>query len=232
MSTSFAEGQRAHPPADSRHDAATRCRLILTAAGQPAIGDTIIRALGGGDVAAVILRTGSLAETGFQQLAEQLMPAIAAAGAMLILEDDTQAMGRSGADGLYIAKNLDRLKDAVARFSPKRIIGYGGARSRHAAMEAGEAKADFLFLGDLEGDIRPEPHPKNLVLGEWCAEVMQLPVAVMGGSALESALTVAECGVDFVAMGRAVFAHPDGPEAAVARINDLLEEKAPRFEDV
>lgn len=208
-----------------------RCRIVLAIPPNEAAPGQLADALAGGDVASVIALKGEMDASRYQAHLEALVGACSGHDAAILSVDDSQAMGRAGADGMLVGGDAKSLKETVARFSPKRIIGYGPIKSRHQAMEAAEAEPDFLFVGRLEGDIRPEPHPKNLGLGEWCANVMQLPVLVMAGSAPESALDVAATGADFAVLGLAVFAHTGGAAEAVKRINAVLDEHAPRFED-
>jgi len=122
-------------------------------------------------------------------------------------------------------------RELVARFSPQKIVGFGSAKDRHRALELGEANPDFVFFGRTDGDIRPEPHPKNLALAEWWSELVEIPGVVMGGSAVESVVECAATGVDFVALSLAILSHTDGPAAAVRRANELLDENAPIFEN-
>ena len=95
------------------------------------------------------------------------------------------------------------------------------------------------MFGKPGGDIRPEPHPKNLDLGQWWSQMVEIPCIVMGGSDPQSALAVAATGAEFVALGNAIFA-PDesGKEAdeamvasRVQSINEILDEHAPIFEE-
>lgn len=208
-----------------------RCRIVLAVPPNEAAPGQLAEALAAGDVASIIALKGEMDGPRYQAHLEALVAAGKGYDVAVLAVDDSQAMGRSGADGMLTGGEPKALKETVARFSPKRIVGYGPVKSRHQAMEAAEAEPDFLFVGRLEGDIRPEPHPKNLGLGEWCAEVMQLPVLVMAGSALESALDVAATGADFAVLGLAVFSHTGGAGEAVRRVNAELDEHAPRFED-
>lgn len=216
------------PPSVSNDD---RCRIILIVPPVENAAEILSDALAGGDVASIILPMGEMENSTYQKHAETLTSIAQGKDIAVLVESDSQAMGRSGADGLFVPSGLEELKDAIARFSPKRVVGYGGIKTRHNAMEAAELKPDFLFFGRLDGDIRPEAHPKNMKLGEWCADVMQISTIVMGGSSIESVLDVAESRVEFVALASAVFAHDGGPKIAVEMANALLDAKAPRFED-
>ena len=98
------------------------------------------------------------------------------------------------------------------------------------ALELGEERPDYLFFGRFGYDNKPEPHPRNLALGAWWAEMIEIPCIVMGGLDIASVEEVAVTGAEFVALRQAVFQHPSGPALAVAEANAVLAEKAPRFE--
>lgn len=210
-----------------------RCRLVLIL---PEGDDLAARrrvtedALRGGDVASVILPQYGLDDQTFQKHAEALVPVIQAAGAAALIAGDTRTAGRAKADGLHITGDHAAVAEAVERFTPKLIVGGGNAADRHHALEIGEAKPDYIFFGKLDGDIKPEAHPKNVALGEWWAAMIEIPCIVMGGADPASALTVAESGAEFVALSRAVFDVPENAAQVVAAVNALLDEKAPRFE--
>jgi len=208
-----------------------RCRLVLIVPPVEAAETMLEQALEGGDVASILLPKFDMSEAQYASHAEQLTPIAQARGAAVIIEDDSQSMGRAGADGIFIVGGLEALKDAIARFSPKRIVGFGSIKTRHGAMEAAECRPDFLFVGKSDGDIRPQAHSKNLKLGGWIGEVMQQSVIVMGGSSIESVVEVADTGVDFVALSLAVFGGDTDPQEAVRAANALLDQHAPQFED-
>lgn len=211
-----------------------RCRLVLIV---PDIADIATRtrvlegALKGGDVASVILPQYGLDDQRFQDHAEALVPLIQAAGAAALIDGDTRVAGRVKADGLHITGNHEALAEAYEKFAPKLIVGGGNAADRHHALEMGEVRPDYVFFGKLDGDIKPEAHPKNVALGEWWASMIEIPCIVMGGSDPQSVLSVAESGAEFVALQRAVFDDPEQAPSVVAAVNALLDEKAPRFED-
>jgi len=210
-----------------------RCRLVLilpqgeeAEAQAKILGD----ALKGGDVASVIIPQYDEEDGAFQKRAALLVPLVQDAGAAALIAGDSRVTGRVKADGIHIAGKLAALAEAVEKFTPKMIVGGGNATERHMALEMGDTNPDYLFFGKLDGDIKPEPHPKNLALGQWWAEMVSIPCIVMGGSDVASVIAVAETGSEFVALCKAVFSHPAGAAAAVAEVNALLDEKAPRFE--
>ncbi len=210
-----------------------RCRLVLIV---PDIADAdeqakiVGDALKGGDVASVIVPQYALNDSEFQKHAEKLVPIIQEAGAAALLAGDSRVVGRTKADGLHLTGPASEISEAIDKYADKLIVGGGNAADRHHALEIGEERPDYIFFGKLEGDIKPEAHPKNVALGEWWASMIEIPCIVMGGTDPASALVVAESGAEFVALRLAVFADPAQAPSVVAEVNALLDEKAPRFE--
>ncbi|MFB2550328.1 thiamine phosphate synthase [Ensifer soli] len=210
-----------------------RCRLVLVA---PEIADAAQRAgvvadaLRGGDVASVIVPQYGLAADAFQRHAEALVPVIQAAGAAALIDGDTRIAGRAKADGLHIAGTAEAIGEAVEKHAPRLIVGAGNVTSRHQALEIGDAGPDYVFFGRTDGDVKPEAHPKMLELAEWWASMIELPCIAMGGTDVQSVVSVAATGAEFVALRLAVFADPAEAALKVAEANALLDEKAPRFD--
>lgn len=187
------------------------------------------KALAGGDVASVIINGEGLDEVTFQKHAEQIVPIIQRAGAAALIMNDTRIAGRVGADGLHIEGKTADLADAIERFSPKMIVGFGNVRDRHSALEIGELQPDYLFFGKIGADNKEDAHPRNIGLAQWWAQMIEIPCIVQAGSSLENIAEAAQTGADFVALGRAVF-DAEEPQAAVAEANKLLAENAPILE--
>ena len=211
----------------------SRCRLVLVA---PDIADAaeaariMADAFKGGDVASVIIPQYALNDSEFQKVAEALVPVIQQAGAAALIDGDSRVAGRARADGLHISGGLEPFMEAMEKFSPKLIVGGGNAQERHRALEIGELQPDYIFFGKIDGDIKPDAHPKNLALAEWWASMIAIPCIVMGGTNPESVLAIAESGAEFAALRLAVFAEPERAAAIIQEANALLDEKAPRFE--
>ncbi len=205
-----------------------RCRIVLVA--PPGLdAGRLAAALEGGDVASLILPQGGLDDAAFQAAAERLVPVAQRAGAAAILYGDSRVAGRVHADGIHLEGSRQELADAVARLQGRMAVGAGGAKTRDAALELGEERPDYLFFGRFGFDTKPEPHARNLALGAWWAEMIEVPCIVLAGSDIASVAQVAATGAEFVALSAAVFAEGVDPRAAVQRANALLDETAPRF---
>ncbi|HOV02970.1 MAG TPA: thiamine phosphate synthase [Kaistiaceae bacterium] len=184
-------------------------------------------ALGAGDVAAVLIHCETSGETELQQIAEALTPPVQARGAAVVLAGDSRIVGRAKADGIHIAEGREALADAVDRLQRQGfIVGAGNLKTRHEAMEAGEAGADYVFFGMLDKPEAAEIHDKTVALGEWWAAMFEPAAVVLSGADIASVTDAARTGADFIALRAAVWDHPDGPAAAVAAAERLIDEAA------
>ena len=206
-----------------------RCRIVLIA--PPGIAaERIGSALDGGDVASLILPQQDMDEAAFQAWAEKVVPAAQGRGVAVIVAGDTRIAGRVKADGLHVEGGKAELQETVENFQARMTVGCGGAKTRDEALELGEAQPDYIFFGRFGYDTKPEPHSRNLSLGRWWAEMIEIPCIVLAGSDIASVEAVAATGCEFVALSSAVFAEGLDPGEAVAGANALLDRTAPRFE--
>jgi thiamine-phosphate pyrophosphorylase len=210
-----------------------RCRIVLISpSGETAdsFSAKFAAAISGGDAASVILPANGMDEASFQAFAERIVPIAQEAGVAAIIAEDTRIAGRVKADGIHIEGGKAALAEAIASFQARMAVGAGGAKTRDDALELGEERPDYIFFGRFGYDNTPEAHQRNLSLGGWWAEMIEVPVIVMAGSDIASVATVAATGADFVALSAAVFGDGVDPKTAVARANAILDETAPRFE--
>ncbi|WP_022729556.1 thiamine phosphate synthase [Fodinicurvata sediminis] len=200
-----------------------RCRLYLVTppaflAGGVEIPDAcsqLERALSGGDVAAVLLHSDENGPPLFREALEALVSIIQKAEAAAVLEGDPSLAIETDCDGVQITADPNNQRTLRRKLGDDRILGIDCGPSRHAAMEAGELSADYVMLASSDADLIA-----------WWAELMEVPSVAGGVDNLEAASAAARAGADFIAVGEAIWQHTDGPEAAVAAFNSLLDEEA------
>ncbi|MEO3389175.1 thiamine phosphate synthase [Mesorhizobium sp. CAU 1741] len=210
-------------------EAPDRCRIVLIAPPREE-PKRILSAFEGGDVASLILPQWEADDDEFQSYAEAIIPGAQAAGLAVMIAGDPRIAARCRADGIHFEGSKQALAEIVEKHQAKLMVGTGGATTRDDALELGEVQPDYMFFGKFGYDNKPEPHPRNLKLGEWWGEMVRIPCIVMAGSDLAGLAAVAETGVDFVALSAAVFGDGIDPAQAVARANELLDQ-APRFDE-
>jgi thiamine-phosphate pyrophosphorylase len=177
-------------------------------------------ALAAGDVAAILLRFADADERTLINCAKALVPVAQQAEAALVLDGHAELVARSGADGAHLADIADFVT-AVETLKPDRIAGAGGLNTRHDAMTAAEAGADYVMFGEPDAEGH---RPRFAAIEEriaWWAEVFEAPCVGFAASIDEIAPLVA-AGADFVALGDWVWSDPHGAASAIARTTEHL----------
>lgn len=204
----------------------TRPRLYLITPPSFALEDfaaELAHALDAGDVAAVQLRMKEVGDGPILKAAERLLPIAQRAGAAFILNDRPDLAKRVGADGVHVGQDDMPYKQAREILGKDAMIGVTAHDSRHLAMEAAEAGADYVAFGSMfptttkEAKTRAEPE-----LIQWWAELMEIPCVAIGGITVANAPVLVEAGADFLAVSAGVWRHPDGPAQAVRDFNRLF----------
>jgi len=94
--------------------------------------------------------------------------------------------------------------------------------SRHLAMVAGEAGADYVAFGAFyPTSTKDAPTQAEPGLLTWWTELFELPCVAIGGITVGNAAPLVEAGADFLAVSGGVWNHPDGPAAAVQAFNEV-----------
>ncbi len=156
-------------------------------------------ALSAGDVAAVLLRLPEADERTQINRAKRLAPAVQDKGAALLLGGHADLAARAGADGAHV-NGIEALNEALERLKPERIVGVGGLSSRHEAMLAAEAGADYLMFGapDDRGERLSFDALEERVA--WWAEVFEIPCVGYAAS-MDEVEPLVNAGADFIALG-------------------------------
>ncbi|MBB5986240.1 thiamine phosphate synthase [Sphingobium lignivorans] len=201
------------------------CQLYLIS--PPAIGPDfpaqLKAALDGGPVAAVQLRLKGIDEHEIARLAVPLQALCAEREVAFIVNDSIALAKRLGADGVHLGQGDGDPAEARRILGPGPQIGVTCHDSRHLAMEAGEAGADYVAFGAFyptetkETSHRPEPD-----ILRWWSSLFELPCVAIGGITAQNARPLVEAGADFLAVSGAVWNHPDGPGAGVAAFTPVL----------
>lgn len=208
--------------------------LVTPHVGEPdGFLDALAAACAPGGVAALLLRMEAADERTLIKRVKALCPPAQERGAAVIVEirgegvDPVTVAARGGADGVHVSGGAGALRDLRSRLKDERILGCGALRSRDDCMTAGEAGVDYLLFGEPRPDGSLPALDAVAERAAWWAEIFETP-CVAFAPRIEDLGTLAATGAEFVALGDAVWAHADGPEAAVrAAIDALAEAEVP-----
>jgi thiamine-phosphate pyrophosphorylase len=209
------------------------CRLYLITPPRfepQAFAETLKAALEAGDVASLQLRLkaedgGPAKADDVRRAAETLMPVALRHNVAFIINDSPELAAELGADGVHVGQDDASYAEARKIVGPDRIVGVTCHASRHFAMEAGEAGADYVAFGAFfDTATKAAKSRADLDLLAWWSEMFVVPCVAIGGITVNNARPLVTAGADFLAVANGVWGHQGGPAAAVTGFNHLFDE--------
>ncbi|OAN57039.1 thiamine phosphate synthase [Sphingomonas sp. TDK1] len=191
-----------------RDDRRPPCQLYLISPLDVTGGfaDRLRRALDAGPVAAFQFRVKDVDQHQAAKLAEPLQRICADAEVAFLVNDSVSLAKRLGADGVHLGQGDGDAREARVILGPNVQIGVTCHDSRHLAMEAGEAGADYVAFGAFyptstkTTEHRPEP-----VILSWWSALFEIPCVAIGGITPANASPLVQAGADFLAVSHAVW---------------------------
>src|SRR5438552_1540262 len=194
---------------------APRLYLMTPQVAEPAgLSDALAAALGAADVAAVLLRLTAADDRTLINRVKALAPIVQDKGAALLLDGHPDLVARSGADGAHLT-GITTFQEARALLKPARIAGCGALETRHDAMLAAEADADYVMFGEPDAQGYRPSFEAALDRIAWWAEVFEIPCVGFAATVAEVE-QLAAAGADFVVVGDCIFGDARGSATAMA----------------
>lgn len=164
------------------------------------------RALDAGPAAAFQFRVKGVDEHEAARLAAPLQEICAARDVAFIVNDSISLAKRLNADGVHLGQKDGSVRDARERLGRDAQIGVTCHASRHLAMEAGEAGADYVAFGAFfPSETKVTEHRADLELLQWWQGLFELPCVAIGGITPDNCRPLIEAGADFLAVSAAVW---------------------------
>lgn len=199
--------------------------MITPAAFEPrAFARELAAALDAGDVACLQLRLKDAPDHEILRAAEIVMPICVRHDVAFIVNDRPDLAKKSGADGVHVGQDDASYQDARLALGPDKIVGVTCHDSRHLAMEAADAGADYVAFGAFfptstkEAKSKADPE----ILG-WWSDIMTVPCVAIGGITVDNCAPLVEAGADFLAVVSGVWNYPRGPAQAIKDFNAVIE---------
>ncbi|PWS34855.1 thiamine phosphate synthase [Falsiroseomonas bella] len=204
------------------------CRLYLIT--PPSLADAarfatedLTRALDAGDVAALQIRLKGLSDDAILAASERILKVAQPRGVAVLMNDRMDLAKRSGCDGVHLGQQDGDPVAARRLLGAEGTIGVTCHASRHLAMEAGEAGADYVAFGAFfPTSTKDTVHQADTALLEWWSGLMEIPCVAIGGITAENCAPLVRAGADFLAVIGAVWNHPEGPAAGVRAMNAAI----------
>ena len=202
------------------------CRLYLVTPErlEPAVfADQLAAALDAGDVASVQLRLKNVDDDAIKRACDSLLPIATSRDVAFLLNDRPDLAVACGCDGVHVGQSDMPYAAARKKVGPDRIVGVTCHDSRHLAMEAAEAGADYVAFGAFyPTQTKPSNYRPMPDLLQWWSEFMTVPSVAIGGITPENCVPLVQAGADFICVVSAVWQHPDGPGTAVKAFNRAI----------
>jgi thiamine-phosphate pyrophosphorylase len=200
-----------------------RLYLVTPAISDPAaFAGELELALGAGDIAAVLLRLADGGERTLIERVKHIAAVVQPRDVALVLDNRPEIVARAGADGAHLS-GVDKFVAALALLKPERIAGAGGLRSRHDAMLAGEAGADYVMFGEPDRKGR-RPSFENLQERlTWWADLFEIPCVAYAADK-DDVTPLLRTGADFIALGDWIWSAPEGAAKVIAAAGASLDE--------
>lgn len=168
----------------------------------------------------MLLRLTPADERGMIQRVKTLAPVVQEAGAALLLDGHYELVARGGADGANLI-GVGAMQEAMPTLKPDRILGVGGLMTRHDAMVAGEAGADYVLFGEPGANGERPSADAICERLDWWAELFE-PPCVGFAATLDEASLFAAAGADFVLVGDFIWQDARGPRAALTEAGEAI----------
>jgi len=125
---------------------------------------------------------------------------------------------------VHVGQEDTPYKEARGLLGARAIVGVTCHDSRHLAMAAAEAGADYVAFGAFfpttTKTAKFQTRPDIL---KWWSDIMEAPAVAIGGITVENCAPLISAGADFLAVSAGVWAYPGGPAAAVRAFNDAFD---------
>lgn len=194
----------------------------------PAFAALLETCLEAGDVACLQIRLkqgGAIDEGATREVAAAVTALCQARGTIVFINDSPQLAKDLDVDGVHVGQSDMGVAEARAFLGEDFVVGATAHNSRHDAMEACEAGADYVAFGAFYPTITKDaPTRAELETLEIWQEMMEPPCVAIGGITVENARAVIAAGADFIAVSSGVWNHPEGAITAVIEFNKLLDE--------
>jgi thiamine-phosphate pyrophosphorylase len=203
-----------------------RCRLYLITPPRfdvAAFSLLLAAALDAGEVAALQLRLKDADDDTIRRATRILRPVAQDRGVALILNDRPDLAAELDCDGVHIGQADIPYARARQLMGDERIVGVTCHDSRHLAMVAAEAGADYVAFGAFfptttkDAAYRAEPD-----LLSWWQALFTVPCVAIGGITAANCRPLIAAGADFLAVSSGVWDDPRGAAAAVREFNRLF----------
>ncbi len=185
--------------------------------------DSLNSALDAGPVACLQIRLKDVDDDLICQAAEQLIPVCHRYEVPVLMNDRPDLALSTGCDGVHVGQDDTPYSKARALLGSDAMIGVTCGCSRHLAIEAANAGADYVAFGAFfrtttkQARVRATPE-----ILSWWSEISVVPSVAIGGITAANCRPLVDAGADFLAVVSGVWDHADGPARVVRAFERVM----------
>lgn len=149
-------------------------------------------------------------------LAKDVTGPAQALGVAVMIAGEPRDAARSGADGVQVEATAEDVSTARQSAGKDRFVGAYAGASRHAAMEAAEAGADYIAFDQKGASVGGEP------IIHWWADMMEIPCVAFTPVEVQDLDILLPQKPDFIRPSDAMWQSPDEARRIVTALSQRL----------
>jgi thiamine-phosphate pyrophosphorylase len=180
-------------------------------------------ALEAGPVACLQLRLKDVDDDAIRAAAAAIIPVAHSYGVPVLMNDRPDLAAETGCDGVHVGQSDSPYKAAREILGNDAMIGVTCHDSKHLAMTAAEAGADYVAFGAFfPTNTKEVSHHASPEVLSWWADIAVVPTVAIGGITAENCAPLVQAKADFLAVISAVWHHPEGPGGGVNSLHQAI----------
>lgn len=180
-------------------------------------------ALKTGLVPAFQLRLKGYKNSEIKKISNELKKVCHENNSLFLLNDYLDLALDIGADGVHLGAEDGSIIEAKIKSPKNFVIGASCYDSRHLAMKAGNDGASYISFGAFFSSKTKISRGKPTIeIVEWADELLNLPIAVIGGVTDLNCHSLVKAGADFLCAISYIWDHPSGELVAIKNLSQAI----------
>ena len=182
--------------------------------------DQLGSVLDGNDVSCVRLALTTKHELEISKIADRLRGICHARDVALVIEGHIMLVERLGLDGVHLTGGARAVRKAREVLGKEAIVGAFCGSSKHDAMSASEAGADYVSFGPVQSTTLGDGQVAEIDLFAWWSEMIEVPVVAEGALDIPTLANLRKV-TDFIALQDEIWREDKPSEALTTYIKAM-----------
>jgi len=174
-------------------------------------------------VSCLQLRLKDVKDKDIIEAARILKPICSNYNVPFILNDRLDLVRELETDGVHLGQEDASISEARKLLGPNAIIGASCYNSKHQAMEAAEAGANYVAFGAFfdTKTKNPKTRAKINTIKDWVF-ISDVPCVAIGGINPSNCIELVSAGVDFLAVIGCIWNSNEDPKSAINKFKKII----------